>query len=292
MEDAVWKSKTLIEALPYIKQFRHRFVVIKLGGSAQDDDEVLRRIFVDIDFMFTIGLRPVVVHGGGKRISNAMKENGLEPEFIHGQRRTDAATMEIVARVLADEVSARLVQLMRKAGGRAEPLNGRDQGFLRAIPKTIPEVPEADLGFVGEPVAIDATDIYRIYDRGAIPFIAPVACGCGHDSNTLYNINGDTASALIARDLHAEKLVFFLDTAGIYADKEEPQTLLSHCNRRQIEEMMRAQTIAGGMVPKVQAGLFALEGGVRKVHIVSGAQPHALLMEIFTDKGIGTEIVL
>jgi len=292
MDDAIRKSGALIEALPYIKAFKGRFVVIKLGGSAQSDPGVLRGIFADIDFMLSVGMRPIVVYGGGKRISAAMEATGQAPVFIEGQRVTDPATMEIVARVLIDEVGSDLLQRLEECGGQGEIRSGRGQGFSRAVKKTLPTRPEADLGCVGEPVAIDAVQVYSILERGRLPLIAPVACGCGSDQRTLYNINGDTASALIARDLHAEKLVFLSDIPGIYADRKDPASLLSHMTVTETHGLMDRGAIEGGMIPKVQACAFALDGGVRKVHIVSGAQAHALLLEIFTQRGVGTELVL
>lgn len=291
VEEAVRKSATLIEALPYIKAFRDKFIVIKLGGSAQDDDDVLRNIFTDIDFMLSVGMRPVLVHGGGKTITRAMQEAGIEARFVHGQRVTDGQTITIATRVLADEVSSHLQDLMTEVGGMAVPLNGRDHGFLRAIKKRLPEYPEVDLGYVGEPVAIDAVDVYDILRDGGLPLVAPIARGCARDSDTLYNVNGDTAAAVIARELHAEKLVFFLDTQGLYEDRERPESLLSHVDQAGIDRLLQSGAIAGGMIPKVEAARFALEGGVRKVHIVPGSQPHALLLEIFTETGVGTEIV-
>lgn len=292
IEQAVKKSETLIEALPYIKQFQGKIIVIKLGGSSQEDDNTLRKIFTDIDFMVAVGMKPVVVHGGGKTITKAMKESGIEARFVHGQRVTCQNTIDIVARVLGDEVNSHLIRLMDSVGGKAEPLNGRDHGFLKALKKNLPEFPGEDLGFVGEPVAIDASLVYSIHERGAVPFIAPVAHGLGADRETLYNINGDTASALIARELHAEKLVFFMDAIGICRDKNDPTTLVSHADGETIRQMTARGEIAEGMIPKTEAALFALEGGVKKTHIVSGSQPHALLLEIFTNKGVGTEIIL
>jgi acetylglutamate kinase len=295
MEDAVRKAQVLTEALPYIKDFKNKFIVVKLGGSAQDDPERLKHIFLDCQIMQAVGMRPVVVYGGGKKISAAMKATGKSARFIHGQRVTDAATMDIVARVLSDEVGGDLLGLLRETGGEGFLLNGRDHQFLRAVKKTLPEQPDADLGFVGEPVAIDATPVHRAAEeRGVdrLPLIAPVACGCGRESALLYNVNGDTAASLIARDLHAEKLVFISDISGIYRDKDDPSTIFSRLDREGVNALMKEGVIAGGMIPKTEACLFALEGGVKKAHIVSGAQPHALLLEIFTHSGVGTEIIL
>lgn len=286
---AIKKSAVLIEALPYIKQFQGKIIVIKLGGSAQNDEGILAHIFTDIDFMVSVGMRPVIVHGGGPSITKAMQESGIEAQFIQGQRVTCAKTMDIVSRVLIDEVNPHLIELMAQVGGHAEPLNGRDHRFLKALKKTLPT--GEDLGFVGNPVAIDASLVFDILNRGHVPMIAPVAHGLGDDWDTLYNVNGDTASAVIARQLHAEKLVFFMDADGIRSDRDNPDTLLSTVNRQTITDLTASGAISAGMIPKTQAALFALKGGVKKIHIVSGAKPHALLLEIFTKLGIGTEIV-
>jgi acetylglutamate kinase len=299
MEDAIKKAQALTEALPYIRKFRNRIIVVKLGGSAQDDPAILKNIFIDCQIILAVGMRPVMVYGGGKKISAAMRQSGRSARFIGGQRVTDAAAMEIVARVLADEVGRELLALLRESGGDGFLLNGRDHAFLRAIRKTLPERPGADLGFVGEPVAIDSTPVHRAFDaslwpdgRERIPLIAPVACGCGRESNILYNVNGDNAAALIARDLHAEKLVFISDIPGIYRDPSEPGSVISHLDPEAAASLIRKGIIDGGMIPKTEACLFALEGGVKKCHIVAGSQPHALLLEIFTRSGVGTEIVL
>lgn len=291
MNEAAQKAQVLCEALPYIRQFKNKIIVIKLGGSAQDDPQILKSIFIDCQMLLAVGMRPVVVYGGGKKISKAMKEaSGISARFIHGQRVTDAPTMAIVARVLADEVGGELLGLLESTGGTGYLLNGRDHAFLRAVKKSLPSHPSADLGFVGEPVAIDSTPIHRETDK--IPLIAPVACGCGRESKFLYNVNGDTAAALIARDLHAEKLVFISDISGIYRDKDDPASIYSNLDRAEVQDLINQEIIVGGMIPKTEASLFALEGGVRKVHIVAGSEPHALLLELFTQQGVGTEIVL
>jgi acetylglutamate kinase len=199
--------------------------------------------------------------------------------------------MEIAARVLIDEVGNDLLALMEECGGKGELLNGRDQKFLRAIKKELPEYPEVDLQCVGEPVAIDAIDVYEIIERGRIPLVAPIACGCAAESDKLFNVNGDTASALIARELHAEKLVMMFDMIGILRDKNDPASLISHADSAEVRALTEQGVIEGGMIPKTEACMFALDGGVRKAHIVPGAQERALLLEIFTEKGVGTEIV-
>lgn len=292
VQEAVRKADALIEALPYIKDFKNKFVVVKLGGSAQDDAGTLRKIFADIDFMLAVGMRPLVVYGGGKRISRAMEAAGLEPKFVHGQRVTTPEAMEIAARVLIDEIGAELLGLLEECGGRGELLNGRDHAFLRAIKKRVPEYPDVDLGCVGEPVAIDAVKVYQILERGRLPLIAPIGRGCAEDRNTIYNINGDNAAALIARDLHAEKLVFLSDIPGVYREKNDPASLFTHLDEKGVRQLIGEGVISGGMIPKAQACLYSLDGGVRKVHIIPGSQERALLLEIFTNKGIGTEMVL
>jgi acetylglutamate kinase len=288
--EAIRKAGALIEALPYIKAFHDQIVVIKLGGSAQEDPEVIERVLTDVDFMISVGMKPVIVYGGGKRISAAMEKAGREPVFVHGQRMTDPETMEIAARVLIDEVGHNLMQIMRRAGGRAELLNGRDHGFLKANKKYLPDHPDVDLQCVGDPSAIDAAAAHALLNKRIVPLVAPVARATDRPE-TLYNINGDTASALIARDLFAAKLVFLSDTPGIYRNFEDKDTLISSLHESEVEDLIRSGAISGGMIPKVQACLEAIKGGVRKAHIVSGYQPHALLLEIFTTRGSGTEMI-
>ena len=290
VSEAVRKSAVLIEALPYIKLFRDRTIVVKLGGSAQEERDVLLRVFADIDFMVSVGMRPVVVYGGGKRISAVMEEAGLRPRFVQGQRVTDEAAMEVVTRVLLDEVGPWLVEIMARAGGRAALLNGRDGRFLTARQKRLAGDPDLDLGFVGEPAGVDAAQLDALLRAGTVPLVAPVAAG-GDRPGVLYNVNGDTASAFLARALGAAKIVFLSDTPGIYRSLGDEETLLSTVGRADVDALIERGVIHGGMFPKVQAAVAALEGGVGKAHIVSGYQPHALLLEIFTDQGVGTEIV-
>ncbi len=292
VKEAVRKSDALIEALPYIKAFSGNNVIIKLGGSAQSNPDILRGIFTDIDFMLSVGMRPVVVYGGGKRITEAMNNAGLKANFIYGQRVTTPQAMDIVARVMIDEIGTELLQLLEECGGSGVLLNGRDHNVLRAIKKILPNHQDADLGQVGEPVAMDSGMVHDILDKRQLPLIAPIACGCGNERHILYNVNGDNASALIARDMHASKLVFLSDIPGILIDPGNPDSIVSHMTEAECNNMIASGVISQGMIPKVQACFAALDGGVRKAHIISGAQPHALLLEIFTRKGVGTEIVL
>jgi acetylglutamate kinase len=288
--EAVRKSAVLVEALPYIKLFHDQVVVVKLGGSAQEDPEVLSRVLTDVDFMISVGMRPVIVYGGGKRISSAMARAGRDATFVHGQRITDPPTMEIVSRVLIDEIGHELLDLMRHAGGRGALLNGHDHGFLRAEKKHLPSHPEVDLQCVGTPVGVDVTAARPLLDDRVVPFVAPVAAGV-NGSTGLFNVNGDTAAALIAREMEAAKLVLLSDIAGIYRDPDREDSLFSSLHERETEELIADGTISGGMIPKVEACIEAIKGGVGKAHIVSGYQPHALLLEIFTTGGVGTEII-
>ena len=294
MNKAAEKATILIEALPYIRQFRGAFIVVKLGGSAQDNPDFLRRIFADVDFLSAVGMRPIIVYGGGKRITEAMKKLGKQATFIAGQRVTDRDTLAVAERTLCNDVGNDLLRLLEEAGGHGILLNGRDHSILRAIPKQLPGEPENALGFVGEPVALFSAPLYEAFthDPIRIPLIAPIACGCGQDSQTLYNVNGDTAAAQIARDLSAEKLVFLSDIPGVCRDPKDPHTLISTVTKADVNDLKEQKVISGGMIPKVDACLFGLEGGVQKEHIVSGELPHALLLEIFTNTGIGTQLTL
>lgn len=288
--EAVRKSAVLIEALPYIKLFHDTVVVVKLGGSAQEDPEVLERVFTDIDFMISVGMRPMIIYGGGKRISAAMQKAKKEPVFVHGQRVTDPETMAIVANTLIDEIGHELLDLMRKAGGKAALLNGRDHSFLKATKKHLPDYPDVDLQCVGTPTGIDVGQANAMLDGHTVPLIAPIARS-DDGREALFNINGDTASALIAREMAAGKIVFLSDTPGIFRSIEDPESRLSSLHENEVSELIAKEVISGGMIPKVEASIEALKGGVGKAHIVSGYQPHALLLEIFTSQGVGTEIV-
>ncbi|MHC4914350.1 MAG: acetylglutamate kinase [Planctomycetota bacterium] len=283
MEKAIEKAAVLIEALPYIKSFHHKIVVVKLGGAAMTDEKVLHSVVHDVVFMEQVGMYPLIVHGGGPRISAAMKEAGLEPRFIDGQRYTDERTLEIVAQVLVGEISADVVRRIDQAGGVAVAVNGRDSAFLRGTKRT-----GQDLGLVGEITGVDRELAGRMLAGDIIPVVAPLARG---DDGTLYNVNADLAAARIAQELAAEKLVFLSDVPGILTDKSDPDTLLSTVTADQVRDLIEAGKIEGGMLPKVAAGLESLAAGVNKVHLVGGKTPHSLLIEIFTDRGVGTQMV-
>jgi acetylglutamate kinase len=278
MEKAIEKAAVLIEALPYIKSFHHKIVVVKLGGAAMTDEKQLHSVIHDVVFMEQVGMYPLVVHGGGPNINAAMKASGLVPRFVDGQRYTDAATLEIVARVLIGEISADIVRRIDQAGGVGIAVNGRDSCFLRGQ-----RLPGKDLGLVGEVSGVDCGLAERI-----IPVVAPVARG---ENGQLYNVNADLAAARIAQELKAEKLVFLSDVPGLLSDPKDPDSLLSTVTSDQVRELIDGGKIDGGMLPKVEAALNSMRTGVNKVHMISGTVSHSLLLEIFTDRGVGTQMV-
>ncbi|MBI3990002.1 MAG: acetylglutamate kinase [candidate division NC10 bacterium] len=286
MDRLIEKASVLIEALPYIKAFFGKAVVIKYGGAAMVEEGLKRSVILDVILMHYVGMRPILVHGGGPQIGRAMKQAGLEPKFVKGLRVTDEETMRIVEQVLVGEINQEIVSLINHHGGLAVGLSGKDGGLIRAKKASMVQGgEEVDLGLVGEVMSI-APAILRALERdGFIPVVAPT--GFGEDGLT-YNINADIVAGELAASLSAEKLVLLTDTDGIL---DEDGKLLSTLSRAQIEQLVLDGTLSEGMLPKVQACLTALNGGVRKTHIINGTIPHALLLEIFTEKGIGTEIV-
>jgi acetylglutamate kinase len=294
MEEAIRKASVLIEALPYIQGFAGRPVVVKLGGSAMENARVLDDVLEDVVFLAAVGIRPVVVHGGGPQITSAMKAAGLSPQFVQGHRVTDAATLQVVVRVLADEINARILRRIEAHGGRALSTFREGRSLLRALKKLMTGVGEdgekrqLDLGYVGEVVAVDAEQMLAHAADGYVLAVPPVG---QDDSGQLYNVNADTAAAAVAGALHAEKIVFLSNVHGIMSDPGNPDSLLSTVAEAQVQAMIAQGVITGGMLPKVSACLSALDAGVRKAHIIDGRLPHSLLLEIFTDKGVGTQIL-
>ena len=290
MDEAIRKAGVLIEALGWIREFRSRYVVIKLGGSALEDTDPVRSFLTDVIFMESVGMRPIVVHGGGKAISRAMNEAGIEPRFVIGRRYTDDETLAIVSRVLAEDICQSIVSEIRRQGANAVGLNYLTQNCLVAEKLSLKDDngESIDLGRVGQVVDIDRRLLEETCQGGTIPVLPSIALD--RDNETL-NINADTAAAAVASLLGAEKLVFLSDVPGIFLDKNDPATLQSHLDAARCQELIANNTIEAGMVPKVEAALEALNAGVRKVHIVDGRMPHSVLLEIYSDKGIGTEIV-
>jgi acetylglutamate kinase len=278
------KTRVLIEALPYLKAFDRKFVVIKIGGSTMTDAPTLTSLVTDVVFCEQVGVWPVLVHGGGPRITQEMERLGIRPRFLQGRRVTDAQTMEIAQRVLIDEISAHVVRLIEEAGGKAVALNGRNTRFLEC--KKLVEQ-GVDLGLVGELVRVDTELARRMSMGGIIPVVAPIARG---RDGQLYNINADSVAWRIAAELEAEKLVFLSNVPGILKDKNRPDTLCSSLSLPECHKLIKESVIAGGMLPKVEACMSALDGGVHKTHIISGLEKHSLLLELFTPEGVGTEI--
>jgi acetylglutamate kinase len=290
LNDALSKVNVLVEALEWIRRFRDRYVVIKLGGSALDDPESVYRCLSDVVFMEAVGMRPILVHGGGKAISRAMAEAGIEPRFVQGRRYTDEATLKIATRVLTEEICESLADQICTQGGRATPLHPGTQNVLIGAQLTLPDENgnPIDLGRVGAVTSINREILQAVCRSGAIPVIPSIALDA---DGVPLNVNADTAAAAIAKLMDAEKLVFLSDVPGIFLDRNDPASLVPHMTVERCRELIANGTISAGMVPKVEAALEALEVGVEKIHIIDARIPHSLLLEIYSDKGVGTEIV-
>jgi len=282
------QAEIIIGAIPYIQAFRGTTVVVKYGGNAMVDPNLTVAVIQDVILMGLVGMQPVVVHGGGPQIDDAMKTSGLRPSFIQGLRVTDADTMRIVERVLVGEINQGIVALIGRLGGAAIGLSGKDGGLIRARkapPKTGADGQLLDLGLVGEVTGVDPRPIRTLQAAGYIPVVAPTA---GDASGATYNINADLVAGEVAAALTAEKLVLLTDTDGIL---DRHGALLSTLTLQEIEQLKADGTITKGMLPKVAACLTALRAGVRKTHIINGTRPHALIEELLTPQGVGTEIV-
>lgn len=306
MNVAIEKAVALVEAHRYIRSFRDKVVVIKVGGSIQEDDERMRALLADIAFMSTVGMRPLVVHGGGKSITEAMNKAGLKATFIQGRRYTDRQTLEIAERVLVGEVNANLVRWLEEAGSRALGLHSLGSCVLFAERMYLKgdKGEKIDLGYVGNVVEVNTVLLQALCEDGFIPVIAPVAIARGSASGPIggaagpdsgdgvskLNVNADTAAGHIAAALKAEKLVVCSDTHGIRTNPADPGSYASALTRAEINDLIKRGVIGEGMLPKVESCLVALDGGVTKTHIIDGRIPHSLLLEIYTDAGIGTQI--
>jgi acetylglutamate kinase len=290
MKDIITKAEILIEALPYIRNFYGKTFVIKYGGAAQVKEELKGSFAQDIIMLNFIGIRTAIVHGGGPKISATMEKMGKKPQFVQGQRVTDNETMDIVEMVLGGLVNKEIVSLINNHGGKAVGLSGKDGGLIKAKKKMLKKYAETgvdeivDIGLVGEVTSIDPHIIISLEKEGFIPVISPI--GVGPNGETL-NINADYVASSVAAALKAEKLILLTDVPGIMHKNNK---IISALKKEQIKELTKDGTITGGMLPKVQACLKAIEGGVSKTHIIDGRVPHCLLLEIFTKEGIGTEI--
>jgi acetylglutamate kinase len=289
LEEAIQKADVLIEALGWIRQFRGKTTVIKLGGSVMEDDRAMIHLLLDIVFMETVGMRPVLVHGGGPAINRAMADAGLQPRFVQGRRYTDADTLSIVERVLAGEVNDFLVRRIEELGGQARPLNFRTRNVLFGERMTLAENGESvDLGFVGTVTGVDRQAIEEVSNSGAVPVIPSM---CIDQSGQKFNVNADTAATAVAQALAAEKLVYLSDINGVRRDKNDADSLIHSLTAKEANALIAEGAINSGMIPKVQACLETLDRGVRKVHIIDGRIRHSLLLEVYTSKGVGTQIV-
>ena len=283
MKEAIKKSDVLIEALPYIRKFFEKVIVIKYGGSAVDERGMDRAILEDIMFMNYAGMNPVVVHGGGPLISKMMRKAELEPKFINGRRVTDTHTIHIIDRAL-HAINKKIVGTLREMGAKAFGLSGKENNLIRVKKMAV----DYDLGFVGEVTSVDTTVIRRLLEDNIIPVVYPL--GVGRDGN-IYNVNADDVASELAIALNAEKFVLLTNVRGIMRNKRSVKTLYNTLNISRIGGLINRSVIDSGMIPKALACVNAIRGGVKKAHILDASIPHALLLEIFTDKGIGTEIV-
>lgn len=294
MEEVIRKAAVLIEAMPYILAFRGKIFVIKFGGAAMEDPATLDCVLDDVVFLRAVGIRPVLVHGGGPEITREMKARKIEPRFVKGHRMTDEATLKIVREVLADRINADICRRLRKLGGEpasfADPATGalRGRRRLTRVQGSDGRVEELDLGFVGDMEKIDLPQFQRALEAGQVPVVASLAQG---EQGEMLNVNADMAAACVARELKAEKAVFLTDTPGVRTDPDDPKSFAETLTEKHIGDLVHQGVIDGGMLPKVEACLAALRAGVRKAHIIDGRVKHALLLEIFTDKGVGTQIL-
>ena len=289
MKQAIQKASVLIEALPHIQRFRGETVIVKFGGSSMDNPDVVRDILEDIAFMSCVGLRPVIVHGGGKAINARMKEKGLQATFVKGLRVTDSETMKIVEQVLNREVNPELVSILNGFGCKARGIHGEDIITVRKHVAEDPDTGEAlDWGLVGEITGVDVEPVKAYLEADITPVITPLGADAARQ---IYNINADAAAAGLAERLQARKLVFLSDVPGLLADPKDRNSLMSTLHLSEVESLIERGIIGGGMLPKISGALKALKAGVRKTHIIDAALPHSLLLELFTDQGVGTEIV-
>ena len=286
------KADVLIEAMRWIRQHRCKITVIKIGGSLMEDQAAMTHLLLDVVFMESVGMQPVIVHGGGKAISEAMQNAGIEPRFVQGRRYTDSASLDIVKRVLGKETSEQLVRQINEYEGQAKSLSvcaDSNVLFGKKLALTDEFGAEVDMGWVGTITRVDTAPIRKLCEQGIVPVIPSVAL-MDDDSGQALNVNADTAATAVARELYAQKLVYVSEVNGLRTDPNNPDSMIDSLTAQQAREMLESENIVGGMIPKIQACLETLERGVHKIHIINGRLRHALLLEIFTSMGIGTEI--
>ena len=284
MKEIMEKAEVLIEALPYIQRFNRKIIVVKYGGSAMVDEELKKNVIQDVTLLKLVGFKPIIVHGGGKEISKWVGKVGMDPEFVNGLRKTDAATMEIAEMVLG-KVNKSLVQMVESLGVNAIGISGKDGGLLKVDKKLSNG---QDIGFVGDVKEVNPKILYDLLEKDFLPIVCPV--GMDDEFNT-YNINADDAACAIARAVKAEKLAFLTDIEGVYKDPEDKDTLISELPVSDARKLIEDGYIGGGMLPKLNNCIDAIENGVSRVHILDGRIAHCLLLEIFTNRGIGTAIL-
>jgi acetylglutamate kinase len=283
------RSEALIEALPYIQQYRGHTFVIKYGGSAMEDEKIVDKFLRDVVFLEAVGINPVLVHGGGKAITAKMKAAGLVAHFIDGLRATNETAIHIVEEALDRDINPAIVQKIQEFGGRARGFSGKAVFIARKLDRQgVIDGETIDIGFVGEAQGVNVHGVSEAVHAEIVPVISPI--GSTRDGVVL-NINADIAAASLAAELKASKLIYVTDVAGIMRDPAQPESLISSVTIEQVETLIRQKVIAGGMIPKVRSATNALQAGVEKIHMIGGHIPHGLLLEIFTDAGIGTEIV-
>lgn len=289
-EQEIQKARILIEALPYMQSYRDKTILIKFGGSAMDRPELVKSLMRDIVVLEAMGLNPVVVHGGGKAISKAMAEAGLEARFVNGLRVTTPEAIDIVERTLTGTINPGLVEMMREAGGKAVGIPGTNVFVGEKIMEKDSEGNPVDIGMVGRVIGCQLSRVEEALSLQLTPVISPLARELGTRNQAL-NVNADLAAAALARELKPVKLIYISDVPGLMEDPSDPTTLIKSINRKEAFQLMEEGVISGGMIPKVKSAVEALNAGVRKVHFIDGRLPHTLLLEIFTSEGIGTEIV-
>lgn len=284
MQDIMEKAEVLIEALPYIQRFNRKIIVVKYGGSAMVDEELQKNVIKDVVLLKLVGFKPIIVHGGGKEISKWVKKVGMEPRFVNGLRVTDEPTMELAEMVL-NKVNKSLVQMVEELGVQAVGISGKDGGLLHVTKKLSGG---EDIGYVGNVDQVNPKVLYDLLEKDFLPIVCPI----GYDDNFhSYNINADDAACAIAQAVKAEKLAFLTDVEGVYADPKDPSTLISELSTDEMKALFDSGNIGGGMLPKLNNCMEAINSGVSRVHILDGRIPHCLLLEIFTNKGIGTAIL-
>ena len=284
MKELLQKAEVLIEALPYIQRFNRKIIVVKYGGSAMSNEELQKNVIQDVTLLKLVGFKPIIVHGGGKEISKWVGKVGMEPVFINGLRKTDEATMEIAEMVL-NKVNKSLVTLVQELGVNAVGISGKDGGLLKVEKKYSNG---EDIGFVGEITEVNPQILYDLLEKDFLPIICPVGMDAEYNS---YNINADDAACAIAKAVKAEKLAFLTDIEGVYKDPKDKDTLISELRVSEARELIGDGFIGGGMLPKLNNCIDAIENGVSRVHILDGRIAHCLLLEIFTNRGIGTAIL-